>query len=236
MQRAGPLARIGFALTALIVGGTAVADPVDDARQEAALHASRGELLAAAAALAPLVDAYAEDWTVAADWARIEYAEGHYLAAEQGYRIALQRAPAATDAELGLAWALLRQDRCGEALSHFEIVRRTREGDRSARDGEEACRARRPAQAWVTLAPRGAVYSGDPDKTAAIGFDASARVLLIRHLSLSGAYGYTRYLAEGTAFPGFDHHELHLHLGYESTPFSFTLRGAFVFDGSDTVG
>src|SRR5258708_1091582 len=113
---------IGWLLAASVAlaARPALADPYEEALTKAASLEHTGDLLGAARALEPMIAAYPEDWVIAAELGAIEYKRERFSEAESAYREALYRAPASSEASLGLGWALVKQGRCEEAKARFE--------------------------------------------------------------------------------------------------------------------
>jgi hypothetical protein len=246
---------LSAALGLLASASSARADAYDDALARARDLEKRGDYSAAAAVLTPAVIVYEQDWEVAAELGWVAFQSGNYASAEWAYRVAMERAPAAEDARLGLGFTLARQARCREANSVFYDLLRSGNGAERAQAGAgiEACTQRFTPPAQHTSAPvlapepppATSIYAGvhhyafpsNPVKSSGTGFDVTAYHALGEHLWMLGSYGFTHYAtANEDLVSSFAHHDFHLQAGYVSKLLDASLQGALLLDQSGGVG
>jgi hypothetical protein len=205
------------------------ADAYDDAMDRARAAERRGDPAAAARILEPVARAYDQDYTVALELAWDHFQATEYPEAERAYRLAITRAPASTDARLGLAWAIARQGRCDDAereLGGLAI-------DARGREPIDAC----PVAKTSLGAAYGQTYfPNHPLKTSASGLLANASTTRASGFTLGAAYRYLRVSTNGTLLSSFEQNEGYGFVGYESERYGIVARGAIVRDGSGYTG
>lgn len=231
----------------------------DAAIASARAAAERGEPRVAARLLAPIAEAYPQDYEVALQLGWYSFSAGDYAAAERAYREAIARAPAAADARLGLAWTLVRRGDCRAASAEIRVL----EVDPRAKDVAAACAppelAARPPQTVLAFAFTRWKFPGDPLKTGANGFFASASEQVTREWNLGLTYRYasvdtqqsqTSVLSPpGPQFPprppvaqtttrvsSFAQHEAYAHATWSAGALGLGLHAAVITEASGALG
>lgn len=243
------------AVAAVLTPAYARADVYDDGFARSREAEARGDLAAAAAALAPLVAAYPQDYDVALQLGWIELRRGRYAAAETAYREAIARSPVAEEAHRGLVTALDRQGRCAEADAALATATAISRSPDAARTAIVTCAPRvasrvpmapdAPAPAMPAAPPQKTVVSaavqaysfpGHPYKSSAQGVTASVDVP--KGGFSIGATGRITHIAtpDGGYVSAFGQEEAYLRLGYGTDSAGLSVIGAIVRDGSGTLG
>jgi tetratricopeptide (TPR) repeat protein len=120
------------------------ADPYATAFERAAAQEKAGDLAAAARTLEAILPAYPQDYDLTLRLAWIYFQSGRNADAERLYRAALKSGGDPATPTLGLAFALQRQRRCGEAVPAFRRALSLRPNDptiqKGAADGLRLCK------------------------------------------------------------------------------------------------
>lgn len=225
------LAASVFVWPAVACGGPP--DAYDDAVRRAHDAETSGDYAAATRVLRAVVDAYEQDYAIALElgWA---YAQaGDRPMAERAYRVALHRAPASTDARLGLAWALVLEERCGDALDTAASL----VGDAARAVTERCAPATAPRGVDAYAAFDAYAFTNDPAKATGLGVLAGLAGRSARGWTAGAAYRHTAFTPPaGAPTSGFDQDEAYARAGYERPLGGLQVEGAVVHDGSGLLG
>jgi len=208
----------------------------DEAMARARDAAEHGQFRKAVRILAPVVEAYPQDYDVALLLAWYTYSAGDFADAERAYREALARAPASVDARLGLAWSLVMRLRCEEATRELRSI----EQDPRVADVLAACAgaklgAGETAEFGVSYVQ--SLFPGDRAKSSAQGVLARASVRVSSDWALGLSYRYLHVATHGVSrVSPFAQHEVYAHAAWSSPTFGLGLHTAVVADGSGVTG
>lgn len=219
-----------FAALSLTARTAHAADPYEDAMARATQASGRGDHAGAARALEPAVAAYSQDYAVAVECAWQYFQAAQWEAAERTYREALSRAPESNDARVGLAWTLVRETRCEDAVA--EAKKTT---DPRAKDVLAACT---PASRWTLSASfLGTLAPSHPIKRTAAGALVSATAPIGEDGVVGAAWRFVHVGTTATSgVAAFDQHDGYFHVGSWGERYGLLFRGALVSDGSGALG
>lgn len=232
----------------------ASADAYDDAFARAREHEARGNLVAAALELETVMGDYPQDFAIALEAGWLRYRAGDMRAAERAYRVAVERAPGAPEARLGLGLSLSRQRRCDEATPHLEVYRTARPEDATPAKALEGCKApqafEQPVAAQAQAAPEpkklalSASLTGGklwfpshPIKAGGTSVAAGVGAVIDERFLLGGLFRYTTLsTVDGSGVDAFSQQEGYIEAGYATRKAGGTLQYAQVTDGSGKLG
>lgn len=250
-HRAARMLLLVQALAALpAAAGQAPADtsqPDDGADYDSALARARAavtaeQIEAAIRALAAVLPRYPQDVEGPLQLGWLLFRAGRYTDAAASYRQALDRGARGGDAELGLAWSLLKLGRCDEARPHFRAVAASRPQSNAAH-GLQQCEA--PADPTGALATRGLwlqpqlmqslyLYEQNPALSRALATTARLDVLWRGRYYGAAAYRYSYFRAAEAAPRAFSQHDVYLSAGFTTKPAGVTLHYGFLADTSSS--
>jgi hypothetical protein len=226
-----------FLVVSLGLPRRARADRYDDSLAREALAERRGDLAGAARELEETVPMYAQDYAIALTLGSVYFRAGRYEDAERAYRLAEDRAPASDDARLGVAWSLVREGKCDDAIASLRSVL-SPPAEPSAEAARAACTSAPPALS-LSAAWNEYLFPSHPWKASGTGVTASAESTIASRWVLGGAYRYVHFAtsnAAGVTVAPFAQNEGYVDAGYASEGFALVLRGAIVADGTGALG
>ena len=247
LSRHPGLARLNYSFL-LIVGAAISAAPRPSLAQPSSDYSAAlsratelelaGDTVAAAAALLPLEQRFAQDYTLQIRLAWLRYSMGDYAEAETSYRRVLALSPESRDALSGLAWTLVKRGKCDAALAHFEALLLHTPDDELARAGAATCQAPSPVRGAPTVALTGHIYQDNPLKSGAMGLTVAAPLRIMQHWLLGATYRYTNFwTVQGQGYDdGIEQHEAHLSTGVAYDSWGLTGHYSFASEDTGTVG
>lgn len=250
-----PASAQGLGAGAEPVATASASDPYAEAMARARAAATPAELDAAAGELSVLLPRYPQDVDLPLQLGWLLFRAGRFSPAADAYRQAVTRGTGGGDAELGLAWSLLKLERCTEARPHFLAVQAAQGAGSNAAEGLRLCSAPDPsspshgsAQApsqpaatsalakrwWLQpqLAQSLYVFQNQPVLTRALA--TTARLEAMLHDRWYGAlvYRYSYFGTQDGQTAAFGQHDLYAAAGVTSKPAGLTLQYAVIADRS----
>jgi len=247
LSRPSCLARLNFSFLLITVAATSVAprpalaqtsSSYDAALTRAAELEKAGDTVAAAAALQPLEQQYAQDYTLQIRLAWLRYDMGDYADAETTYRRVMVLSPESRDARSGLAWTLLKRGNCEAAQIHFKALLASKPDDELALAGAAHCEEPSPVRGTPSVSLTGHAYQDNPLKSGAMGLTVAAPLRLMQHWLLNLTYRYTNFwTVQGQGYDdGIEQHEAHLASGVSFDSWGLMGHYSFATEDTGTVG
>ena len=216
------------------------------ALQRAKTVQSPGDVDAAVRALAALLPSYLQDVELPLALGELTFRSGRLQDALYSYQLALNNSAPGGEAELGLAWTLVKLGRCLEARVHFQTVLTTTPTASTAAEGLRQCSAPAPTPSPTRLEPAPRLwlqplvaqsfyfYQNHPTVSYVLAPTVRLEALLRGHYYGAATYRYSYFATRQTA--AWSQHDLYLDAGYSARAAGFTLHYALLADGSGYSG
>ena len=178
---------------------------------------------------------YPRDYSLTLQLAWVEFQWEHFARAEQLFHEAAVLSDGALEARLGIAWSLVRQERCEQAEPLLRQLLREDALLGAARSGILSCEARDDVHGAVWAGVGGALYRKDPWKDLSGSAMLGLRLRLPQGLQLGALYRFLTLRALDPRVAGFVQHEVYAQTGYVDEHIEALAHGALIWSG-DVVG
>lgn len=224
------------------------AESYERALQRAKTAQSPGDVDAAVRALAALLPNYLQDVELPLTLGGLMFRSGRLQDALYSYQLALTNSAPGGEAELGLAWTLVKLGRCLEARVHFQTILANTPASSTATEGLRQCGAPALTPAtptlrseptpglWLQPLVAQSFYFYQNHRTVSYVLAPTVRLeaLLRGHYYGAVTYRYSYFATRQTA--AWSQHDLYLDAGYSAKAAGFTLHYALLADGSGYSG
>ncbi len=202
------------------------------------------ELDDAARVLSATLLRYPQDVDLPLQLGWVQFRSGRFSDALYSYTLAFARTGQAGEAELGMAWSLLKLGRCAEARAHFQPLSQVGLLHPDLLEAVKLCEAERshaaapPPKLWIAPTAMMGVYlyQNNPYIKYTLAPFARLDALVLGRFYFAAAYRYSFFKSNSTQLANWSQNDLYLSAGITGKRLGATLHYALLLDGSGYSG